>query len=106
ACQHELLPFHNHSDPHFNQFQWFMGDGNRYQEPSPDHQYVRPGRYEVMLTGITPDHCRDTAAVIIEVDSLFPVAFRSFPDTVCMGEAVTFHHDLEGPAIDHLQWTF
>ncbi len=69
-------------------YQWLFGDGQSSSEVNPQHQYTKPGTYEVILN-ITNGSCthstRQTVQVINEKAN-----FRADATEVCKGTAINF----------------
>ncbi len=103
-CQQQLLSLRNTSDPHYQTFNWFFGDGQSSPLKSPSHLYAGPGTYEILLTGSINDKCHDTVAQLLLVDSLLPVRFRLDRDELCVGEYIIVTHQMNSNTIARILW--
>ncbi len=74
------------------EYEWDMGDWTDATGRRVTHDYHRTGRYEVDLTVTDEDGATDTTHHVISVvdDNEEPVARIDAPDTVEVGESVTF----------------
>lgn len=103
-CQQQLLSLRNTSDPHYQSFNWFFGEGKSSMLKNPDHVYPHSGTYEIMLTGSINENCQDTAVQLLLVDSIFPVSFTVDRDKLCVGELITVSHQMNINTIAHILW--
>lgn len=104
VCQHTALSLQNTSDPRYHTFRWFLGDGRTSERKDEEHTYIHPGTYEIILTGIINDKCRDTATQVLHVDSLLQVSFDMDRDKICVGEYITVTPHLNSNTIDTTLW--
>lgn len=67
ACGEVTVQFNNQSTP--AGYMWDFGDGNQSSETNPEHTFVGPGIFEVVLVATDPESCNitDTAYVSIAV---------------------------------------
>jgi hypothetical protein len=86
-----VIPF----DPKFQIFEWTFGDGTPMQEGKVvDHQFEKPGKYEIRITAFTGDRaCDQIQEAIFEVEVIETQGALEGPDTVC-------------PLIDEATYTF
>ncbi len=105
ACVQQAVTFTNTSDPHFDRFRWFFGDGNETVDKQPGHAYTGPGRYAVTLTGKIGEICPDTVTHFITIDSVYPISFSTDRQAVCVGERVAFYPHTDFSTTG-LQWQF
>ncbi len=103
-CQGTELTLYNTSDSSFTQFYWDLGDNNHSQLRNPVHIYKQSGSYEIRLIGIGLI-CEDTAYKTITVDSLLPGSFLTQPDSICVGQSISFYPQI-GSTTLHLHWQF
>lgn len=103
-CMGDLLQFENTSDPHFDTFIWYWGDGDSSLSATPaGHLYVHPGSYDIMLAG-TGSICRDTARFPVLIDSFFAATFQTDQPEICAGDRVRFQMPEAGPSFAGLYW--
>lgn len=86
-----VIPF----DPKFQIFEWTFGDGTPIQEGKVvDHQFEKPGKYEIRITAFTGDRaCDQIQEAVFEVEVVESQGELEGPDTVC-------------PLIDEATYTF
>src|SRR5690606_6898448 len=76
-CMGEQLQFENTSDPHFDTFIWYLGNGDSSLFVTPaGYHYVHPGSYDILLAA-KGSICRDTARLPVLVDSFFATTFQT-----------------------------
>lgn len=102
VCQGNAVIFSNTSDNHFTQFDWAFGDGNSSTLQAPSHSYSYTGHYIVAMVAKGPV-CIDTVYRTITVDSIHKGHYRSGPDSICMGQAISFYPDTDSSIAD-LHW--
>lgn len=104
VCQGTELTFQNTSDTGFIQFHWDFGDGDQSLLNDPLHTYYQTGSYEVILIGIGK-LCTDTVKKTIVVDSMYSGNFINQPDSICVGESISFYPEIDSTIVN-LLWQF
>ncbi len=105
VCEGSNVVFRNSSDRHFETWQWRFGDGDSSHLQNPDHKYLSPGLYQVMLVGLGPV-CNDTAYASVLVDPVArQLSFLADREAICTGEALTFTPLWDKP-FSLLHWDF
>jgi len=91
-CYPLLVNFSDQSiSDHINNWYWEFGDDNSISGiEDPQHNYVSPGIFDVMLVVSTSNGCKDTAWSVSMIDVGGPIAQIVAPDTVCKGENIEF----------------
>jgi gliding motility-associated-like protein len=91
-CQTEsIFDFQNHSrisSGNLVQYEWNMGNGDRFYVFKPVYRYDRLGEYRVQLTAESDQGCFDTAYGTVGVYDN-PKAVMAV-DSVCLGQPTTF----------------
>lgn len=106
VCVHTALPFHNTSDPPFTHYAWTFGNGDASDAPDPVHRFPDRGTYTIRLVGSINSICYDTAYRTVTVDPVVAVSFRSFPERICAGEAISFSLSESDLTVSQLCWQF
>lgn len=86
-------------------WEWNFGDGSFSNSPSPVHQYLTPGTYDVTLRMVA---CGDTLVLskpgYVQINSNFPVASFQTITASCAGDTATFLN--QSIYADTYQWDF
>lgn len=53
----------NNQSQYADRYEWEFGDGGVSTEANPDHQYLKPGKYNVVLKAFSAIGCLDTASL-------------------------------------------
>lgn len=89
VCVSQQVSFNNQS-LYADNFQWFFSDDNAISgTANPEHQYTKPGLFEVVLVASSTCSCTDTLRKYVRVLPTDPVALDCI-GTVCPGEVVTY----------------
>ena len=73
---------------------------------NPSHTYSSPGNYIVTLIAETPDHCKDTIKIPINVTNNPPLSFLIAPDTTCTGNNIMFSFPAGHVTATNYVWDF
>lgn len=91
ACFGNTTSFTNNSTVGYGtiaSYQWNFGDQTISSSPTPSHVYSTAGTYNVILTAVTNNGCRDSALQIVNI---FPNPVANFTTTsVCFGSPTQF----------------
>ncbi len=104
VCAGDTLTFNNSSGTYFDVFIWSFGDEASSSDRQPVHSYTSPGIYTVNLVG-NGRICADTARLKVTVDAPYPAYFYIQPDSICMGQPVTFYAH-NNPTVINQFWNF
>jgi len=113
TCTNPHITLTNTSVPRSGQslsnstFQWFFGDGASVVVQNPgSHNYTGPGTYNVMMVMTDPGACNspDTVIKTFSFSQLYVDAGFILPDTVCLGDSVTFVNTATN--VSSYEWTF
>jgi gliding motility-associated-like protein len=91
SCPPLLVAFSDSSVYNIVSWQWNFGDNTGSTLQNPSHVYTIPGSYDVTLSVINDDGCRDTLFVPGLINILGPFGNFGFnPDTGCTPQLVNF----------------
>lgn len=105
ACLADTIQFTNLSSGDVLNYVWGFGDNSYTNIVNPKKKYQFPGIYEVFLTGVSSNFCRDTVRQTINV---FPGAVVSFTEDLrrgCVPLTINFTDNTEANTIAWL-WNF
>lgn len=95
-------------------YHWDFGDGNSSDEQNPDHAYLAPGTYVVVLTVTDDTGQGDTSTIVLEVVEPPPsgapdAEFVTTSDVAVEGKSITFDSSPSSDPEDNLvaqKWDF
>ncbi len=91
-----IVNFSSVSTLPISSYSWSFGDGNTSREPSPAHEYLYPGIYEITLNGSDQNGCELTASTLVEVKKItgihVPSAFSPNGDGINDEFRVGYHN--------------
>jgi gliding motility-associated-like protein len=88
GCAKDTVHFQNSTTAGAISYYWQFGDGQTDTIFEPTHLYAQGG-YMVMLTA-TNGYCSDSILHSVSVNHPLVADFTAAPDTLCMGDIVTF----------------
>lgn len=106
-CTQTPLPFINTSEGDIARWAWQFGDGNGSSEATPTYIYDAPGTYQVGLTVSSPQGCRDSSFLSLDVLAS-PISFF-VPDSSMACAPVrgfSFLNLSQGQNITRYTWDF
>jgi PKD repeat protein len=108
GCNELLVNFTNQSSASASTFLWEFGDGASTDQRDPFHLFQNPGlsdtSYTTRLIAATPENCRDTSRVDIEVYSFVHADFTFSQGTLCTPYDLTLYNSSLGGVSFH--WDF
>ena len=88
-CVNDSKPF-KHSSIGSVQVKWFFGDGDSTIQENPSHAYKTEGQYDVKLTVVSSQNCKDTTTRKAIVSAPAKADFTQSVDQGCTPLSVTF----------------
>ncbi|MDB5228612.1 MAG: hypothetical protein JWN78_2805 [Bacteroidota bacterium] len=86
---------------------WKFGDGTPDAIiVNPSHIFANPGHYIVTLIAETPDRCKDTIKIPVDVIKNPPLSFIVTPDSSCTGNNILFSFPAGHDTATNYFWDF